>query len=157
MFIPVPIRRRILKELFSNGVLVVSSNHSAEHEELKCLNLYVFQIGRSFTDRGLCKKQYAWTHAYFTLTDKGVDYLREYFGAPASSVPAILNPRNAQKDVIERGGPRGGRGGPRGRGGLRGDHGSRERGGFRGRGRGGRGGPRGGEAGDAAAEPAQEE
>ena len=156
MFIPVPIRRRILKYLFANGVLVVSSNHSAEHEELKCLNLYVFQIGRSFTDRGLCKKQYAWTHAYFTLTDTGIDYLREYFGAPASAVPAILNPRNTQKDIIERGGPRGGRSGPRGRGGMRGDHG-RERGGFgRGRGRGGRGAPRG-EAGEAAAEPAQEE
>ena len=97
------------------------------HEQLKCLNIYVSQIGRSFTDRDYCNKQYAWTHAYFTLTDKGIEYLRKYFGAPQNIVPATLTPRKA--NVLEsRGGPaRGGRGG---RFGMRGDHVPRGRGGF---------------------------
>ena len=128
---PAATRRKILRYFFENGVLVVSSNHSGTHDELKCLNLYVFQIGRSFTQKGYCVKRYAWTHAYFTLTDDGVAYLRGYFGAGPNVAPATHQPRQVESAVVSSG--------FRGRGrGVRGDHGPRERG-FRGRGRGGRG------------------
>ncbi|OHT01144.1 Plectin/S10 domain containing protein [Tritrichomonas foetus] len=135
---PAPVRRRILQYLFENGVLVVSDNQSGTHEELDCLNIYAFQIGRSLTNKGFCKKQYAWSHAYFTLNDKGIEYLRNYFGLPANAAPATLAPRQAElleKDRREgrfggRGGNRrGGRGfgsRPDGRGSFRGGRGRRQ-------------------------------
>ena len=114
---PTAIRRKILRYLFENGVLCVSDNQSGMHEELECLNIYPYQLGRSFVSKELCKKTYAWSHAYYTLTDKGIEYLRNYFGLPANAAPATL--RKAEAKVLDkaprRGAPRvGPRGGPRG-------------------------------------------
>jgi small subunit ribosomal protein S10e len=138
MWMPAGVRRRILQSLFENGILVVSDNQAGTHPDLNCLNIYVYQLGRSFTNKGYTKKRYAWTHAYYTLTDSGVDYLRKLFGVPATVVPATY--QQATPDVIadprrERGGFRGGRGGF-GRGGRDGDR----EGGFRGQREGGEGG-----------------
>ena len=117
MYMPTAIRRKILRYLFENGVLCVSDNQSAVHDELQCLNIYPYQLGRSFVSKGLCKKSYAWAHAYYTLTDKGIEYLRGYFGLPANAAPKTL--QAAEAKVLEssrprRSGPRGPRGGPRG-------------------------------------------
>lgn len=117
MWMPAAVRRNILRYFFENGIIVVQNNQSGTHEELNCLNIYVYQIGRSFVSKGFCKKQYAWTHAYFTLNDKGIDYLRNYFGLPANVQPLTCKPRDANSSFIRserttrRGGPRGGRGG----------------------------------------------
>ena len=114
MFIPTPVRRAILRSLFENGILVVSSDQAAKHEELGCLNIYPYQLGRSFVSRGYCKKQYAWSHIYYILTDKGIEYLRGYFGAPANVQPATMQPRD-KTAILERsareGRPNRGRGG----------------------------------------------
>ena len=126
MYIPTNIRRAIFKAFFEAGVLVVSSNQSGNHPELKCLNIYPFQIGRSFVSKGFANKQYAWSHAYYTLTDKGVTYLRDFFGLPATAVPKTLEPRN-KDDILTQREPRFNRGPRR-------DFGDRPR-----RGRGGRG------------------
>ncbi|OHT06607.1 Plectin/S10 domain containing protein [Tritrichomonas foetus] len=154
MWMPAAVRRRILRYLFENGVLVVSDNQSGTHEELDCLNIYAFQIGRSLTNKGFCKKQYAWSHAYFTLNDKGIDYLRNYFGLPANAAPATLAPRQAE--LLEKGREGGRFGGrPRGRGGRNFGGRPEGRGNFR------RGGRRpqgeGAEAAEAPAEAAQSE
>ena len=93
---PTAIRRKIFRYLFENGVLCVSDNQSGTHEELECLNIYPFQIGRSFVSKGLCKKTYAWSHAYYTLTDKGIEYLRNFFGLPAAAAPATLRATEAK-------------------------------------------------------------
>jgi hypothetical protein len=125
MWMPAPVRRRILRYLFENGVLVVSDNPAGIHDELECLNVYVFQLGRSFTNKGYTKKRYAWAHAYYTLTDDGVAYLARFFGAP-DALPATLKPRQAQGDILER--REAGRGGFRGAGrggGFRGGRGGR--------------------------------
>jgi small subunit ribosomal protein S10e len=142
MWMPTAVRRRILRYFFQNGIMVVSDNQAGVHEELDCLNIYPFQIGRSFQSRGFAKKQYAWSHAYFVLTNKGIDYLRNFFGAPATAAPLTLNPAHA--DVLEtrREGSRGPyRGQDRGKGAYpprpRGE-GRPERGGFHGMRRGGR-------------------
>ena len=129
MYMPTAIRRKILRYLFENGVLVVSDNQSAMHEELECLNIYPYQLGRSFVSKGFCKKSYAWSHAYYTLTDKGIEYLRTYFGLPANAAPATLRQIDASHKILESRGPRrGGRPGDR-----RGPRGERpQRGGFRG-------------------------
>ncbi|KAH0794787.1 Plectin/S10 domain containing protein [Histomonas meleagridis] len=113
MFIPADIRRKILRYFFENGVIVVSANNAGIHEELEVLNIYVFQLGRSFVNKGFAKKQYAWTHAYYTLNDKGIEYLRRYFGLPPQAAPLTLAPRKADFLRAERPAARGGRG-PRG-------------------------------------------
>ena len=117
MFIPTTIRRAILRSFFENGILVVSSDQSAKHEELGCLNIYPYQLGRSFVSRGFCKKQYAWSHVYYILTDKGIEFLRSYFGAPANVQPATLQPRDKtallEKPREARSFGHGGRGGAR--------------------------------------------
>ena len=119
MYMPTAIRRKILRYLFENGVLVVSDNQSAKHEELDCLNIYPYQIGRAFVSKEFCKKTYAWSHAYYTLTDKGIEYLRNYFGLPANAAPATLRQVEASSKILDtrsqrRGAPRGGdRRGPR--------------------------------------------
>ena len=142
MWMPAAVRRNIFRYFFENGIIVVQNNQAGTHEELGCLNIYVYQIGRSFVSKGLCKKQYAWTHAYFTLNDKGIDYLRNYFGFPADAQPLTCQPRDdAQSSLIrsERTQRRGGRG----RGGFgRPDHGSFRGGNRRGRGRAQQGGER---------------
>ena len=125
MFIPSDIRRKILRYFFENGVLVVSANNAGIHEELEVLNIYVFQLGRSFVNKGFAKKQYAWTHAYYTLTDKGIEWIRGYFGLPPQAAPLTLAPCKPNPLKTERP-PARGRGGPRGnfnrpgRGGFRG-------------------------------------
>ena len=98
MWMPSQVRRAIFKAFFEAGVLVVSSNQSGTHEELNCLNIYPFQIGRSFVSKGFATKQYAWSHVYYTLTTKGIEYLRGYFGLPANAMPKTLEPRG--KDEI---------------------------------------------------------
>ena len=107
---PTAIRRRILRYLFENGVMVVSDNQTGTHEELDCLNIYPFQIGRSFVSKGFCVKSYAWAHAYYTLTDKGIEYLRNFFGLPANAAPATLRPSETKILESRRGGDRFGRG-----------------------------------------------
>merc|ERR1719203_2139474 len=91
--------------------------------------------------RGYCEEQFVWQHLYWTLTDEGIEYIREYMALPAGVVPATKAMAN-KAEVAPIGGGRGGyRGGFRGRG--RGSYGDRPggrrggyRGGFRGRGRG---------------------
>ena len=104
-------------------------------------------------------------YLYYTLTDKGIEYLREYLHVSEDTVPATLKKSSkpqpppsfgAQRQEGEggergRGGFRGGRGGAGGRGGYRGprdgaDAGAESTGASRGgfASRGGRGGGRGG-------------
>ena len=120
MWMPSAIRRRIYQYFFTNGLLVVSDNYSGIHEELECLNIYVYQIGRAFVSRDFCHKVYAWTTAYFVLNDKGINYLRNFFGLPSNVAPLTLQARKA--DILERrpegrtGRPTRGRGARGGRG-----------------------------------------
>ena len=118
MYMPTAIRRKILRYLFENGVLCVSDNQAGMHDELECLNIYPYQLGRSFVSKGLCKKTYAWSHAYYTLTDKGIEYLRNLFGLPANAAPAtlkacetkVLENRPARRPIGRSGDRRGPRG-----------------------------------------------
>ena len=104
MYMSTEIRRKIFRYLFENGVMCVSDNQTQMHPELRCLNIYPFQIGRSFVSKGFAKKSYAWSHAYFTLTDKGIEYLRNFFGLPTNAAPATL--RQAEAKVLDSRPPR---------------------------------------------------
>ncbi|CEG77028.1 Putative 30S ribosomal protein S10e [Rhizopus microsporus] len=45
---------------------------------------------QSLTSKGLVKTQFSWQWYYYTLTDEGIDYLREYLHLPQEIVPATL-------------------------------------------------------------------
>ena len=53
-------------------------------------NLQVIKACQSLNSRGLIKTQYSWQHYYYTLTNDGIEYLREYLHLPSEIVPATF-------------------------------------------------------------------
>jgi small subunit ribosomal protein S10e len=168
MLVPKKNRLAIYSSLFKDGVIVVKKDHTmTKHPQIEVPNLHVCKLMLSLKSREVVKEQFNWQYLYYTLTDKGIEYLREYLHVPEDTVPATLKkPSKPQPppsfgagraEGADGGGRGRGRGGFRGgRGGYRGpreggdDSGAGGRGGFASRG--GRGGFRGGRGGDAAAE-----
>jgi len=168
-------RRAVYSFLFKEGVLVAKKDFtSAKHPHLEVPNLEVVKLMISLKSRDCVKERFNWQYYYFTLTEKGIEYLREYLHLPADVEPdtkkkqikAQTRPSFRPADAGRGGdrdrngdrerGPRRDRDGYRGpkKEGTPGDFnpefaGAEDsgRGGFRGRGRGGfrgRGGGRGG-------------
>jgi len=155
MLIPKKNRLAVYSYLFKEGVIVTKKDHSmTKHPQIEVPNLHVCKLMQSLRSREVVKEQFNWQYLYYTLTDKGIEYLREYLHVSEDTVPATLKKSNKVQPPPSFGGgraegadgPAGGRGGRGGfRGGRGGYRGPREGGeepssGFRG----GRGGaPRG--------------
>jgi small subunit ribosomal protein S10e len=61
------------------GVLVAKKDYNApKHEELDVPNLQVIKAMQSLTSKGLVKTQFSWQYYYYTLTDDGIQNLREW-------------------------------------------------------------------------------
>lgn len=45
---------------------------------------------QSLTSKGFVKTQFSWQYYYYTLTDEGLEYLREFLGVPEGIVPQTL-------------------------------------------------------------------
>ena len=61
-----------------DGALCAPKDYNApKHTELEVPNLEVIKIMQSLTSKGLVKTQFSWQWYYYTLTDEGIDYLRE--------------------------------------------------------------------------------
>ncbi|KAI7861391.1 Plectin/S10 domain-containing protein [Spinellus fusiger] len=63
---------------------------SSRHSELEVPNLEVIKSMQSLTSKGLVKTQFSWQFYYYTLTDEGINYLREYLHLPQEIVPATM-------------------------------------------------------------------
>ena len=50
-------------------------------------NLEVVKAMQSLTSKGFVKTQFSWQWYYYTLTDEGLAYLREYLHLPTEIVP----------------------------------------------------------------------
>lgn len=50
-------------------------------------NLEVIKAMQSLTSKGFVKTQFSWQWYYYTLTDEGLAYLREYLNIPSEIVP----------------------------------------------------------------------
>lgn len=127
----------------SEGVLVAKKDFNLpKHQDIDTRNLFVIKALQSLNSRGYVKTQFAWQYYYYTLTDSGIDYLREWLHLPAEIVPATHVKKQSSHAP-----PRGMMGGDdrRPRGGDRGDRGDRE-GGYRRKDR--EGGKEGGAPGD---------
>lgn len=45
---------------------------------------------QSLTSRGFVKTQFSWQYYYYTLTDEGLDYLRQWLNVPEGIVPKTM-------------------------------------------------------------------
>ena len=157
----------VYQYLFKEGVLVAKKDvTSAKHGQVEVPNLQVLNLMKSLKSRGFVKEEFCWSWFYYSLTNEGIEFLREYLHVSADTVPATLRkpakaqpPHSFARPGGERGGGRGGRGGRGGgregyRDGAREDRGEGGRGG--GVGRGGRGGRGRGGFGGGASEAATE-
>lgn len=62
-------------------------------------NLQVIKSMQSLTSRGYVKTQFAWQHYYYTLTNEGIEYLKEYLHLPSEIVPAMFKKIAKPMDV----------------------------------------------------------
>ena len=76
--------------LSTDGVLVAKKDFEIQHDELATKNLYVIKAMQSLTSKGFVKTQFSWQYYYYTLTDEGLDFLREFLGVPEGIVPQTL-------------------------------------------------------------------
>lgn len=73
-----------------DGVLVAKKDFEIQHDELSTKNLYVIKAMQSLTSKGFVKTQFSWQYYYYTLTDEGLEFLREFLGVPEGIVPQTL-------------------------------------------------------------------
>ncbi|VVT45902.1 40S ribosomal protein eS10 [Magnusiomyces paraingens] len=88
MLIPTEDRRKIHTHLFKAGVVVAKKDfNQAKHEEIDTKNLFVIKALQSLTSKGYAKTRFSWQYYYYTLTDEGVVYLRNWLNIPEEVVP----------------------------------------------------------------------
>ncbi|KAI9295946.1 hypothetical protein K502DRAFT_324061 [Neoconidiobolus thromboides FSU 785] len=89
MLIPQTNRKLIYETLFKEGVLVAKKDYDApRHQDINVPNLHVIKALQSLDSRGYVKTRFSWQYYYYSLTDEGINYLREYLHLPESIVPA---------------------------------------------------------------------
>ena len=121
MLMPKKNRNAIYEHLFKEGVMVAEKDFNApKHPELESvpnlqvsvgvvidfvINLMFFvQVIKALTSlksRGYVKEQFAWRHYYWSLTNEGIQYLRDYLHLPPEIVPATLK-RQAPRETRPR-------------------------------------------------------
>ncbi|CAG62535.1 uncharacterized protein GVI51_M04807 [Nakaseomyces glabratus] len=100
MLMPKEERTKIHRHLFQEGVVVAKKDfNQPKHDEIDTKNLYVIKALQSLTSKGYVKTQFSWQYYYYTLTEEGVEYLREYLNLPEHIVPGtyIQNAQQAQR------------------------------------------------------------
>uniref|UniRef100_A0A0A9WXG0 40S ribosomal protein S10 n=1 Tax=Lygus hesperus TaxID=30085 RepID=A0A0A9WXG0_LYGHE len=154
-YVPKSFRDDVYRFFFTEGVVVCKKDRLGNWtgtlggKSFSGPSIQVMQLMRSLKSRDLIKEQFAWRHYYWTLNDKGVQYMREYLHLAPDSVPNSHKATTSSYERVAEGRGRGGRGrgGRGGRGfagrGFAGRGEERGRGGERGRGRIGRGRGRG--------------
>lgn len=105
MLIPTDQRRKIHEYLFKEGVCVAKKDFECIHEDLQVKNLYVIKAMQSLNSKGYVKTQFSWQWYYYTLTDEGVEYLREWFHFPSEVVPATHRSVREEAPAPRRRGP----------------------------------------------------
>ncbi|KAI9365884.1 Plectin/S10 domain-containing protein [Pilaira anomala] len=84
-------RKAIYSALFKDGALVAPKDYNLpKHADIDVPNLEVIKAMQSLTSKGFVKTQFSWQWYYYTLTDEGIDYLREFLHLPTEIVPATL-------------------------------------------------------------------
>ncbi|ODN81006.1 hypothetical protein L202_03113 [Cryptococcus amylolentus CBS 6039] len=82
-------RRAIYEYLFKEGVLVAPKDFNRPtHPDIPSVrNLEVVKAMQSLNSKGYVKTQFSWQWYYYTLTEEGLAYLREFLHLPSEIVP----------------------------------------------------------------------
>ncbi|KAI5960049.1 uncharacterized protein KGF55_004772 [Candida pseudojiufengensis] len=98
-------RKKIHQHLFQEGVLVAPKNFEIQHDEIDTKNLYVIKALQSLTSKGYVHTQFSWQYYYYTLTDSGVEFLRQELNIPEGILPLTrLKNAPAERQRPQRGG-----------------------------------------------------
>ncbi|WVQ81379.1 hypothetical protein IAT38_003503 [Cryptococcus sp. DSM 104549] len=115
MIIPKENRRAIYETLFKEGVLVAPKdfNRPAHPDIPSVKNLEVIKAMQSLNSKGYVQTQFSWQWYYYTLTEEGLAYLREFLHLPSEIVPATHMKPATRPSRPAFGGRAGGEGGYR--------------------------------------------
>ena len=113
VLIPKKSRRAILEHLFKEGVMVVKKDYQAcKHNELEDIpNLHVMMVLRSLASRNYLSEIYSWRWHYYTLTNEGIEYLREVLHLPQQVFPQTLTKQRPTRPALAGGDSSEGKGG----------------------------------------------
>ena len=102
VLIPKKTRRQILEHLFKEGVMVVKKDYQAcKHNELEDIpNLHVMMVLRSLASRHYLDEIYSWRWHYYTLTNEGIEYLREVLHLPQQVFPQTLTKQRPTRPAL---------------------------------------------------------
>ncbi|KAG9286966.1 hypothetical protein G9A89_001204 [Geosiphon pyriformis] len=107
MLIPKQNRKLIYENLFKEGVLVAKKDFNApKHQDIDVPNLQVIKACQSLNSKGFVNTQFSWQYYYYSLTNEGIEYLREFLHLPSEIVPATFKKqaRPAGRSPREEGG-----------------------------------------------------
>ncbi|CAJ0901960.1 17362_t:CDS:2 [Entrophospora sp. SA101] len=97
MLIPKKNRKLIYESLFREGVLVAKKDFNApKHQDIDVPNLQVIKACQSLNSKGYVKTQFSWQYYYYSLTDEGIEFLREYLHLPSEIVPTTFKKQTRQ-------------------------------------------------------------
>ncbi|ODQ78331.1 hypothetical protein BABINDRAFT_53026 [Babjeviella inositovora NRRL Y-12698] len=104
MLIPKEDRKKIHQYLFQEGVVVAKKDfNQPKHEEIDTRNLFVIKALQSLTSKGFVKTQFSWQYYYYTLTDEGIEHLREDLNIPEGILPVTRLQKAAPERQQNRG------------------------------------------------------
>lgn len=78
----------IKKYFFREGVCLVEEKSGQIHPELEINDKEVMKFMISLVSKGFARKQFVWRHAYFFITDDGIDALKKDLSLDENEMPA---------------------------------------------------------------------
>lgn len=103
MIIPTHEIREVYEFLFKHGCLVVEYKPTAEsHPMINVTNHKVMKIMKRLISKNVVSKTFVWRHAYYTLTDDGIVWLRNilYLDETASPITHVSVPIISEKTAL---------------------------------------------------------
>merc|ERR1719253_460918 len=124
MLVPKKNRLAVYSYLFKEGVCVAPKALGDKNPQIEVPNVQVVKLMQSLESRGYVRERFSWQWFYYSLTNEGIEYLREYLHVSNDTVPATLKKSNKPQQPPSFGQFRGGKGG-KGKGGKGGRDGYR--------------------------------
>jgi len=94
-------RRAIYAYLLREGVIVVKKDHYLPaHQHIpEVSNLKVMMIVKSLKSQGYLQDIFNWQWCYYTVTNKGVNFLTKVLGVSSEVVPATYKKKRGTTDM----------------------------------------------------------
>lgn len=68
---------KIKEYLFENGVILTHDDPKSIHEDLFIPDKKIMSYLKTLVSKGYVKKNFAWQHGYYSLTEEGVMFFKE--------------------------------------------------------------------------------